>query len=128
RQPRTMHRAVRKLPPGHTLLAGANGMEVTPFWRAEAFEPAAGSSLGPAQIAGTLEGAVRRELMADVPLGVFISGGIDSSLLLAMAAPHFGRGGIFTYTVAFGDASYDESGPAAGIAQRFGTTHRIVDC
>src|SRR5262249_10087504 len=59
---------------------------------------------------------------------VFVSGGIDSSLLTALAAEHFDHGGIFTYTVSFGDPSYDESRPAALVASRFHTVHRTVAC
>ena len=64
--------------------------------------------------------------MADVPVGIFISGGLDSSLLVALASEHFPRGGIHTYTIAFGDPSYDESGPAAVVTRHFGTRHRAV--
>jgi asparagine synthase (glutamine-hydrolysing) len=133
-QPRTMHRAIRKLAPGHVLVASHSGVRISPFWRADDFAVRRevprprGLPATAALVRTTLGCAVERELMADVPLGVFISGGIDSSLLLALAAPHFAPGRIFTYTVAFGDPSYDESGPAAIIAQKFHTTHRAVDC
>jgi asparagine synthase (glutamine-hydrolysing) len=133
-QPRTMHRAIRKLPPGHVLTAGRSGVKLTPFWSAEDFAVRR-DALRPADIAAaalevrsTLAAAVQRELMADVPLGVFISGGIDSSLLLALAAPHFAPGRIFTYTAAFGDPTYDESGPASMVARGLRTTYRTVDC
>jgi asparagine synthase (glutamine-hydrolysing) len=131
--PRTMRRAIRNLPPGHLLAADASGVCIAPYWSADHFAvrtDVAAPDLREA--AGTVRESVRqavaRELMADVPVGVFLSGGLDSSLLTALAAEHFHRGGIFTYTVSFGDPSYDESGPAALVASRFGTAHRTVAC
>jgi asparagine synthase (glutamine-hydrolysing) len=131
--PRTMRQAVRNLPPGHTLVADASGLRVAPYWRADDYatrSPASAPDLlaAAAAVRGTLREAVARELMADVPVGVFVSGGLDSSMLTALAAEHFERGGIFTYTVSFGDPSYDESGPAALLASRFHTAHRTVAC
>jgi len=132
-QPRTMHRGIRKLPPGHILIADPDGLRITPFWRA-ADHAARRGAVGPpladaaGQVRATMRAAVARELMAEVPLGVFISGGLDSAFLLALAAEHFAPGRIFTYTVSFGDAGYDESGPAAISARHFGTTHRTVNC
>ncbi len=130
--PRTMHRHIRKLPPGHTLVANSNGIAISPYWCAADFRAATGptaeTKLSADSLRATIKSAVRRELTADVPLGVAISGGIDSSLLLGLAAPNFGRGRLFTWTAGFGDADYDETGPAARLARRYGTIHRIVPC
>jgi asparagine synthase (glutamine-hydrolysing) len=131
--PRTMRRAIRTLPPGHLLTADAAGVHVSPYWRADLFATRTGTAAPDLRAAAValrdaVRQAVARELMADVPVGVFLSGGLDSSMLTALAAEHFDHGGIFTYTVSFGDPSYDESGPAARIATRFGTTHRTVAC
>lgn len=133
-QPFTMHRAIRKLPPGCLLTAEASGMSVVPYWSAPgvAAHGAASHERTPAlsDAAGAVRDALRRavgrELMADVPVGIFTSGGLDSSLLVALAAEHFPPGGIRTYTISFGDPSYDESGPAEVIARHFRTTHRAV--
>jgi asparagine synthase (glutamine-hydrolysing) len=132
-QPRTMHRGIRKLPPGHLLVADPDGLRITPYWRA-ADHAARGGARPPflpeaaARVRAVMHAAVERELMAEVPLGVFISGGLDSSFLLALAAEHYARGRIYTYTVSFGDRGYDESGPAALTARHFGTMHRTVNC
>jgi len=140
-QPFTMHRAIRKLPPGCLLTADASGVSVRPYWTAAAarrwFDPEWLAEAAVLQRVWTdataadavreaLRAAVARELMSDVPVGIFSSGGLDSSLLVALAAEHFPRGGIHTYTIAFGDPGYDESGPAAVVTRRFGTTHRAV--
>ena len=131
--PRTMHRAIRNLPPGHLLAADASGVRVAPYWCADDFAartgaPAPDRREAAAAVRDAVRQAVARELMADVPVGVFLSGGLDSSMLTALAAEHFRHGGIFTYTVSFGDPSYDESGPAALVASRFRTAHRTVSC
>jgi asparagine synthase (glutamine-hydrolysing) len=123
--PRTMHRAIRKVPPGHTLTADARGLRIDAYWRATEFGY---RGTTPEAIRDTLRAAVQRELMADVPLGIFISGGMDSSFLLALAAPQYAPGRLFTYTAGFGDPDYDETGPAALLARTFGTEHRVVPC
>jgi len=131
--PRTMHRAIRKVPPGHTLTANASGVTVAPYWQADAFGYRGTGAPGHRAVAAdtvreTLRAAVQRELMADVPLGIFISGGMDSSFLLSLAAPQYAPGRLFTYTAGFGDPDYDETGPAALLARTFGTEHRVVPC
>jgi len=128
-QPHTMHRAIRKLPPGCFLTADASGVAVRQYWSAAAVaaDPGPGRSADAATaVREALRSAVARELMADVPVGVYTSGGLDSSLLVALAAPHFPPGGIRTYTISFGDPSYDESGPAAVVTRYFRTTHAAV--
>ena len=132
-QPLTMHHAIRKLPPGCLLTADAASVTVAPYWSAPGIATErAGSAAGPAPrdaaaaVRDALRRAVARELMADVPVGIFTSGGLDSSLLVALASEHFPPGGIHSYTIAFGDPSYDESGPAAVVTRHFRTTHRAV--
>lgn len=66
--------------------------------------------------------AVRKRLIADVEIGAFLSGGIDSSLVCATALPASGR--LRTYTIGFPDESYDERRAAARVAEWLGTTHR----
>ncbi len=68
--------------------------------------------------------AVKRRLVSDVPLGVFLSGGIDSSAVVALMSAAGGHGGIKTFAIGFSDASFDETSHARVVAQRFGTDHR----
>ena len=131
--PRTMRREIRNLPPGHVLVAEPSGVRVSPYWSAADFARHPGGSArdrreAAAAVGTAIHDAVARELTAEVPVGVFLSGGLDSSLLTALAAARFERGKIFTYTASFGDPSYDESGPAALVASRFHTTHQAVAC
>ena len=67
--------------------------------------------------------AVKRRLMSDVPLGVFLSGGIDSSTVVALMAAAGGHGGIKSFSIGFSDASFDETSHARVVAQKFGTEH-----
>jgi asparagine synthase (glutamine-hydrolysing) len=77
-----------------------------------------------ARLRETLDGAVNRRLMSDVPLGVFLSGGVDSSAVAALAAKHVPRGKLHTFAIGFDDPSFDESSYARLVAERLGTDHR----
>ena len=71
----------------------------------------------------TLEGAVKRRLMSDVPLGVFLSGGIDSSAIAVLAAQHVAAGQLNTFSIGFNERSFDESEYARLVAKDIGTRH-----
>jgi asparagine synthase (glutamine-hydrolysing) len=75
------------------------------------------------KIRATLEQAVQRRLMSDVPLGVFLSGGIDSSAIAALAAKHVPQGQLNTFSIGFNEPSFDESVHARAMARRLGTKH-----
>ncbi len=75
------------------------------------------------EIRATLERAVQRRLMSDVPLGVFLSGGIDSSAIAALAAKHVPAGQLNTFSIGFNEASFDESSYARLVAKKLGTAH-----
>jgi len=76
------------------------------------------------EIRATLERGVKRRLMSDVPLGVFLSGGIDSSAIAALAAKHVPAGQLNTFAIGFNEPSFDESAHARFVAERLGTKHR----
>lgn len=73
-----------------------------------------------------LDQAVRRRLIADVPLGVFLSGGIDSSAVAAVAS-RVAPGAVHTFNIGFPEAEYDESPYAAQVAEQLGTEHRCIE-
>jgi asparagine synthase (glutamine-hydrolysing) len=129
--PRSMLSQVRKLPPGHVLRwrQADGGLTLRQYWdvdlsasengRAEALDADACAE----QVRDALEQAVRRELVADVPIGVFLSGGLDSSAVAAMAVrQHPER--VRTFSIGFSDPSFDESGHARRVAAWLGTDHR----
>jgi asparagine synthase (glutamine-hydrolysing) len=120
---------VRKLPQGSTLLidAGRPAGEVTPqrFWMLEAGDATTGleEAESARAIREELGHSVRRRLMADVPLGGFLSGGIDSSIIVGLMCQEAGAG-VHTFSMGFADRSYDELPYAREVATRLGTTHR----
>lgn len=124
--PHTMFDGIRKLPPGHVLIADASGVRLRAYWdpAAKATEPSRLES--PAQLREAVLRAVERELMSDVPLGVFTSGGLDSSLLAAAAARVLGGERIHTYSVRFLEPGYDESPLAEAVTHHIRTVHHVV--
>src|SRR5690242_13247695 len=124
--PRTLFAGIRKLPPGGLLEADASGVRERRYWDAgvAAAQP---SRLGdPAALREVLLRAVKRELMSDVPVGVFTSGGLDSSILAAAAARAVPGERIHTYSVKFTEPGYDESTFAEAVTHHIRTRHHVV--
>jgi asparagine synthase (glutamine-hydrolysing) len=123
--PRSIYRNVQKLLPGHWLELGETGPPVTRcYWSATAArEPLAGSE---SELADRLEAllidAFRYRMVADVPVGIFLSGGLDSSLVAALLQRHAGQT-VHTFTVGFAHAGFDESPWARAVAGHLGTRH-----
>ncbi len=120
--PRTIYRHVKKLPPAHVLTADRRGIEVRRYWQLR-FAPKVRISETEAveEIRTRLAAAVDRRLMSEVPLGAFLSGGVDSSAVVAMMARH-GRN-VRTFSIGFEEAAYDELPYARRVAAHFGCTH-----
>ena len=128
--PRSIIRGIRKLPPGHTLswrMDNGDG-QLRQYWDvdlgASEREP---DTVPLAQRAEELRAvlleSVRKELISDVPLGVFLSGGIDSSTVAAMMT-RLTPGHVNSFSIGFSDPSFDESAHARQVAQHLGTNHR----
>jgi asparagine synthase (glutamine-hydrolysing) len=119
-----------KLPGGHNLSLAAGGEpRVTRYWRFQ-LEPDEVLAARPVEelaeeLRGLLDAAVRRRLMADVPLGVFLSGGVDSTAVAALAARHVPAGQLRTFSVGFTEPSFDESAYARRAAEFLGTRHEM---
>lgn len=124
--PHTMFDGIHKLAPGHLLVAGAEGVEQRPYWSAALAASAPSRLVDAAQVQHTLLRAVERELMSDVPLGVFTSGGLDSSLLVGAAARVLPGERIHTYAVRFIEPGYDESAYAEAVTHDIKTVHHVV--
>ena len=121
----TLFEGIAQLLPGHYLTFSEKGCESAPFWRMEEIEridddPRAASET----IRERLEQAIRSHLVSDVPVGVSLSGGIDSSCITAFAARHC-SGRLRTYSVGFDfDKGVNELPKARRVADHFGTEHQ----
>jgi asparagine synthase (glutamine-hydrolysing) len=130
--PHSILDGIRKVPPGCTVQIRADGAigEPEPFWSLR--DVAAAAAVGrPAaadwadQVEDALRRSIARRLMADVPVGAFLSGGLDSSTVVALAQLVSGTP-VRTFTVAVG-GSGDESAAAAAVAAHLGTEHTTLD-
>ena len=132
--PRAMWRGVEKLVGGTMAIydVAARQFETRTFWRFHVQPddpPPGGPEEWTAQFRDLFGRAVERRLEADVPLGFFLSGGVDSAAVLAMARAHVGDAPLDTFTIGFDDLSYDERRGARETAAHFGTRHheRVLD-
>jgi len=128
--PLTVYREARKLPPGHVLVwEPASGLSLERYARPAPVAAGHNRRDGEAELAeelrARLRDSVRAHLVADVPVGVLLSGGIDSSLLAALAALE-GNGRLHTFTIGFEEGSFDERAEARLVAERYGTEHHEV--
>jgi asparagine synthase (glutamine-hydrolysing) len=128
--PSAIWRNTAKLPHGHRLEFSLTDQDlrVSPYWR---FELDPGPAMTARQEAaaqdelhGLLSEAVRSRLMSDVPIGTFLSGGVDSSCVTALAQRHFTGGAVRSFTVGFNEKSYDESAYARTAARFIGSSHQ----
>jgi asparagine synthase (glutamine-hydrolysing) len=121
--PRTIFSAIRKLPPAHYAVVTKDRFELHPYWDIS-FEPREDRS--EAQIIedllGILDDSTRLRMISDVPLGAFLSGGVDSSAVVALMA-HASREPVVTNSISFSVGSYDESPYARHVARQFSTNH-----
>ena len=123
---RTGLRGIHKLPPGHVLVAEGDAERIERYWRAEPTEAGAGEQEWLERVRRTVDEAVRKRLVADVPLGALLSGGIDSSIVVALMAQASSEP-VRTFTVGFADARYDERAYARLVATRYGTVHEELE-
>jgi asparagine synthase (glutamine-hydrolysing) len=123
-EPRTPFRAVRRIPAGTYAVFHGDREEIVRYWDPSSFvvEPiSARDAIRKTQ--RLVEEAVEKQVMSDVPVGVFISGGMDSSILAALASKYIGVDKVHTFSAAFAEESYDESGDARLLAQQMRTTY-----
>jgi asparagine synthase (glutamine-hydrolysing) len=123
--PNTMFRDIKKLPPGHMLKLGPAGLIIKGFWD---WTPKIDYSLREEELIeeyqSLLEDAVRLQLRSDVPVGLFLSSGIDSGVLLAIMS-QLTRHPVQTFTIGFEDGSEtNETDDARKLAKMFGANHR----
>jgi asparagine synthase (glutamine-hydrolysing) len=130
-QPRTIYQEAAKLPPGHLLtLRAGRPPQLTCFWDARAVAVAAQARNDPVpdedeaveRLDALLRDSVKLRMISDVPLGAFLSGGIDSSTVVALMQAQSTRP-VKTFSIGFHAQGYDEAEHAKGVAAHLGTDH-----
>ncbi|GBD28108.1 Asparagine synthetase [glutamine-hydrolyzing] 1 [bacterium HR31] len=117
-------RGVRKLAPGHVLVLDQAGARVQNYWDfVPAERPSRPLRESVAELRARLQDAVRSHLVSDVPVGAFLSGGLDSSTVVALMSLA-GAHPVRTFSVGFREARFDELPYARQVARRYGTDHR----
>lgn len=122
--PNTLFKDIKKLPPGHLMIISANKFEIKRFWN---WIPQIRTDCDEVQLIETyqslLEDTIRLQLRSDVPVGLFLSSGIDSGAILAIMRK-FINGPIYTFTIGFEDGEKtNETKDAREVAEMFGTNH-----
>ncbi|MDX1688701.1 MAG: asparagine synthase (glutamine-hydrolyzing) [Candidatus Promineifilaceae bacterium] len=132
--PRTPFKGIQTLPPGHWMLARPKGdIQIERYW-----EPSFSKELAPEENVEDFESAARRlrhllvdatqlRLRADVPVGAYLSGGLDSSTIAALIRRHTSNR-LETFSIAFTDEDYDESRFQRRMAEHLGTRHHLITC
>jgi asparagine synthase (glutamine-hydrolysing) len=121
----TIYSHCHKIPPGHYAVIDRNGFEIKHYWKPEAqLTPTVLTDEAAAkkQLKELLESSVKYCLISDVPLGVFLSGGIDSSTVAAIAQQQLGQP-VNTFSIGFKEAKYNEAGYARAVAEKIGSRH-----
>ncbi|MBI3090379.1 MAG: asparagine synthase (glutamine-hydrolyzing) [Candidatus Tectomicrobia bacterium] len=123
--PATFFADIHELPPGAWLEVSPRGLTRRTYWSWERQAAAWDEETALEHVAQALTSSLREHLIADVPLGAFLSGGLDSSLLAALIVRELGRP-LETFNVAFSEAGYDESPYARLVARHLGTRHHEI--
>jgi asparagine synthase (glutamine-hydrolysing) len=122
--PETLFSRIKKLPPGHFMVVGEGGFEIKRYWN---WKPQIENRRDEQELVEAygelLEDAVRLQMRSDVPVGLFLSSGIDSGALLAIMSKYAGKP-VHTFTIGFEDGeSSNENDDARRMAERFGADH-----
>ena len=119
----SIFKSVRKLPPGHLLTWQDGRVSIERYWQMPAAEDFHGSEADAVrQLRAVLADAVKCHLLSDVPLGAFLSGGIDSSLVVGLMSETSGAR-VKTFSIGFDEPAFDELEHARRVAQHFATDH-----
>ena len=122
--PRTIYQGVFKLLPGHVLVVEKGKLKVTQYWDVP-YQPITQSEAECAEIlSGLIKESVRLRLISDVPLGAFLSGGIDSSTIVGYMSQSANEP-VRTFSIGFEDDTYNELPYAEVVAKHFGTKHHV---
>jgi len=122
--PATLYKGIRCLPPASYLAISRGSTTLHSYWNLRPHQTADGKK--DAELGRELELAVQQHLISDAPLGIFLSGGVDSAGLVALASRNRDSA-LRTLTVTFDEQEFDESGPAREVARHFHTDHQEIN-
>jgi asparagine synthase (glutamine-hydrolysing) len=121
--PRTIFAEIRKLPPAHSLSCGVGGWQINQYWDLASEQNQ--SAEAPLELLfNMLREASKIRLRSDVPIGLFLSGGVDSSVVAAMVKKELDQD-LLAFSIGFGDPAIDETRYAAEVAENLGLRHEI---
>ena len=131
--PRTPFQDIHQLPAGHFALINENGIRAERYWQPNFTESQNAALDAPGAETESLEtlrellsDSTRLRLLADVPVGAYLSGGLDSSIIAALVR-QFATGRVDTFSIAFTDSIFDESEHQRRMARHLGTDHQVVE-
>jgi asparagine synthase (glutamine-hydrolysing) len=120
--PHTIHKGIQKLLPGHSITVDRKSIEVQRWYHHEEAAAQARNIADPVQyVRQLLDDAVRIRLLSDVPIGTFLSGGLDSSIISALAKQH--KPDLHTFSIGFTEKYFDETEYAEEVARHIGSQH-----
>ncbi len=127
--PHATFKGLAELPPGHYLLANPEKLEIHSYWQPQFNPPAQPKNTEEylEQLETLLIDAVRIRLRADVPVGAYLSGGLDSSVISALIR-RYGQSELETFSISFSDPAFDESAFQQKVAGFLGTRHNVLPC
>lgn len=123
--PNSIFKGINKLMPGHFMLVEHGEVKIAPYWQPEISVTSLSEQDAKEKLVSLLDESIKRRLISDVPLGIFLSGGIDSSTIAALASKHSSKA-LRTFSIGFSEASFDESEYAQAVATHLGTEHEVV--
>jgi len=122
--PYTIYEGVRKLPPGHYAVYSQDRLEVKNYWNLDLNREVQWTSAAASEkLQELLTDSIKLRLRSDVPLGAFLSGGIDSSLIVRLAQDQLSQP-LHTFSIGFSEADYDETVYARMVAEAVGSIHQ----
>lgn len=124
-EPYTFYKDVQQVPPGHALRITSTSLEPFRYWHPEKLFFTAPHPVSLEEAEATLLGSFQRRLVADVPVGIFLSGGIDSTLLATLLRQKLDMP-LPAFTLGFQEKAYDEAPHAAQVAQYLGLPHHVL--
>jgi asparagine synthase (glutamine-hydrolysing) len=125
--PKTIFRGIRKLPPGHFAVFQDGRLDVRAYWEPDLHhETSIDANQAAERLVELMTSSVKMRMRSDVPLGAFLSGGVDSSLIVALMQQHSEQP-IKTFTIGFPIAEYDETSHAQRVSEHLGTEHEMLE-